>query len=306
MARCTKRHTVALARLMNLPMAEVYEVASFYHHFEILRDGEQPARPVLRVCDSLSCQMAGAGELLAQLPGRLRALGHGDVRVQAVPCVGRCEQAPVAVVHQCPVPHATAERVLAQVDSMPERALALHPQAPAATVLMWRPNPPSPAAARAWRPPGWGWPPTARRAATGWPPMSPRAACRAMPCSPPWRTRACAAWGRRLSCRAQVAHRARAGCPAAHGREHRRGRARHFQGPHLPGARPAPLPRRPARRRAGGGHRCLLRLPARRIPRLPRHPAAGPGRAAGRPALRAARHRAAAARARTSAARSPR
>ncbi|HRO80161.1 MAG TPA: NAD(P)H-dependent oxidoreductase subunit E [Alicycliphilus denitrificans] len=130
-----ERHLVALARLMNLPMAEVYEVASFYHHFEILRDGEQPARLVLRVCDSLSCQMAGAGELLAQLPGRLRALGHGDVRVQAVPCVGRCEQAPVAVVHQCPVPHATAERVLAQVDSMPKRALALHPQAPAATVF---------------------------------------------------------------------------------------------------------------------------------------------------------------------------
>ena len=127
------RHLVALAKQMNLPMAEVYEVASFYHHFDIVRGDEAPAPGlVLRVCDSLSCSMAGARELLAALPERLRAAGQGDVQVQAVPCMGRCEQAPVAVVHQCPVPHATVDAVLETVKSKPNRALALHPQALAA------------------------------------------------------------------------------------------------------------------------------------------------------------------------------
>jgi len=124
------RHLVALARQMNLPMAEVYEVASFYHHFEIVRgDQAQAPRLVLRVCDSLSCSMAGARALLAALPERLRAAGQGDVQVQAVPCVGRCEQAPVAVVHQCPVPHATVDGVLETIDLKPYRSVALHPYA---------------------------------------------------------------------------------------------------------------------------------------------------------------------------------
>ncbi|MFY3386082.1 NAD(P)H-dependent oxidoreductase subunit E [Paracidovorax sp. MALMAid1276] len=124
------RHLVALARQMNLPMAEVYEVASFYHHFNIVR-GEDAVAPrlVLRVCDSLSCSLAGARELLAALPERLRTAGHGEVQVVPVPCVGRCEQAPVAVVHQCPVPHATVDSVLEVVESKPKRALARHSQA---------------------------------------------------------------------------------------------------------------------------------------------------------------------------------
>ena len=127
------RHLVALAKQMNLPMAEVYEVASFYHHFEIMRGEEaQAPRLVLRVCDSLSCSMAGARELLDALPARLQAAGQGDVQVLAVPCVGRCEQAPVAVVHQCPVPQATLDSVLETVTLKPNRALALHPSAPAA------------------------------------------------------------------------------------------------------------------------------------------------------------------------------
>jgi len=125
------RHLVALARQMNVPMAEVYEVASFYHHFDVVRADAQVPRLVLRVCDSLACSMAGARELLAQLPERLRAAGQGDVQVQAVPCVGRCEQAPVAVVHQCPVPQATVEQVLGVLQAKPSRALAQHP-APAA------------------------------------------------------------------------------------------------------------------------------------------------------------------------------
>ena len=133
------RHLVALAQQMNLPMAEVYEVASFYHHFEILRgDDAKAPRLVLRVCDSLSCHLAGAQELLAALPERLRVMhlgqgqGQGDVQLQAVPCVGRCEQAPVAVLHQLPVPHATVDAALDAVDLKPNRALALDTPAQAA------------------------------------------------------------------------------------------------------------------------------------------------------------------------------
>jgi formate dehydrogenase len=90
---------VALAAEMRLSMAEVFEVASFYHHFEVLREGDTPAAITVRVCDGLSCAMAGAQDLLAKLPA---ILGR-DVRVVPAPCVGRCEQAPVAVVGQAPV-----------------------------------------------------------------------------------------------------------------------------------------------------------------------------------------------------------
>ncbi|HSV55367.1 MAG TPA: NADH-ubiquinone oxidoreductase-F iron-sulfur binding region domain-containing protein [Burkholderiaceae bacterium] len=108
------RHLVALAREMNLPMAEVYEVATFYHHFEVVR-GDAPAPGLtVRICDGLSCEMAGARDLLARLPA---LLGRSDVRVLAAPCIGRCEQAPAAAVHQCAVPHATAEKLLAAVES---------------------------------------------------------------------------------------------------------------------------------------------------------------------------------------------
>ncbi|MCW5255589.1 NADH-quinone oxidoreductase subunit F [Verminephrobacter aporrectodeae subsp. tuberculatae] len=126
-----ERHLVALAKQLNRSMAEVYEVASFYHHFEVVRGADSRApRLVLRVCDSLSCRLAGARELLARLPQRLRAAGLGDVQLQAVPCVGRCEQAPVAVLHQCPLPQATADGVLQALASMPDRAHALHPASP--------------------------------------------------------------------------------------------------------------------------------------------------------------------------------
>ena len=94
-----ERHMVALAAEMRLSMAEVFEVASFYHHFEVLREGDTPAAITVRVCDGLSCAMAGAQDLLAKLPA---ILGR-DVRVVPAPCVGRCEQAPVAVVGQAPV-----------------------------------------------------------------------------------------------------------------------------------------------------------------------------------------------------------
>ena len=106
------RHLVALAKLMNIPMAEVYEVATFYHHFEVIREGEAAADLTIRVCDGLSCELAGAKQLIEKLP---QLLGNKAIKVVAAPCVGRCEQAPVAVVHQNAVPHATAESVASAV-----------------------------------------------------------------------------------------------------------------------------------------------------------------------------------------------
>ena len=108
------RHLVALANEMKLPMAEVFEVATFYHHFEVVRGDEAAPGLTVRVCEGLSCELAGAKQLLDKLPA---LLGSTDVRVIAAPCVGRCEQAPVAVVHQNPVPHATPELVAAAVSA---------------------------------------------------------------------------------------------------------------------------------------------------------------------------------------------
>ena len=109
-----ERHLVALAREMNIPMAEVYEVATFYHHFEVLRGDAAAPGLTVRVCDGLSCEMAGAGELLQRLPS---ILGGQDVRVVRAPCLGRCEQAPVAMVHQQALAQATVEAVVCAVNS---------------------------------------------------------------------------------------------------------------------------------------------------------------------------------------------
>ena len=108
------RHLVALADELKMAMAEVYEVATFYHHFDVIKEGEPlPPAITVRVCDSISCELAGAHELLATLQSRLGA----RVRVKTAPCVGRCETAPVAVVGQHPIPHATAASVSAAVDA---------------------------------------------------------------------------------------------------------------------------------------------------------------------------------------------
>ena len=109
----TTAHLAALARLLDLSQAEVYEVASSYHHFDIVRENadgsfDAPPRLTVRVCDGLSCELAGARELLQKLPALLGA----DVRLLAAPCIGRCEQAPAAVVHQHPVARASVESVL--------------------------------------------------------------------------------------------------------------------------------------------------------------------------------------------------
>ncbi len=106
------RHLAALAREMGLAQTEVYEVATFYHHFDVVKEGNAaPAALTVRVCDGLSCEMAGAQELLAKLP---KILGK-DVRVIAAPCIGRCEQAPAVAVGQHPVANASCETVHAKV-----------------------------------------------------------------------------------------------------------------------------------------------------------------------------------------------
>src|SRR5580704_16640539 len=108
------RHLVALADEMKMAMAEVYEVATFYHHFDLIKEGEIPPPAItVRVCDSIACDLAGSHELLAKLP----ALLGTDVRVLHAPCVGRCETAPVAVVGQDPILHATAEKVTKAVEA---------------------------------------------------------------------------------------------------------------------------------------------------------------------------------------------
>jgi formate dehydrogenase len=114
----TTPHLHALAQRMRLAQVEVYEVASFYHHFEIdpISPEQRPARdtrPAIRVCDGLSCELAGAGRLHAELEKSLA----GRARVLHAPCVGRCEAAPVAVVHQNALPHADVAKVRRAVDA---------------------------------------------------------------------------------------------------------------------------------------------------------------------------------------------
>ena len=102
-------HMQALANEMRIPMAEVYEVASFYAHFDLVLDGEKaPEDITIRICDSLSCDMAGAQELLA----KTRQMKGERVRVVRAPCMGRCATAPVAEVGHNHIDHATAETLI--------------------------------------------------------------------------------------------------------------------------------------------------------------------------------------------------
>jgi len=117
-------HLVALAAELRLSMTEVYEVATFYHHFDIIMDPHaEPADLTVRVCDSMTCAMCGAEELIADLKGSLPA----NVRVQRVPCVGRCQDAPVAICGQNPIAAATPERVSAAVAAKEIAAESLSP-----------------------------------------------------------------------------------------------------------------------------------------------------------------------------------
>jgi formate dehydrogenase beta subunit len=104
-------HLAALADEMKLAQAEVYEVATFYAHFDVVKDGPPPPAVTVRVCDSLSCAIAGAEQLLAALPGKL---GPG-VRVLRAPCMGACDRAPVVAVDHVQVPRSSPDKVAAAV-----------------------------------------------------------------------------------------------------------------------------------------------------------------------------------------------
>jgi formate dehydrogenase len=98
------RHLAALAHLMRLPMAEIWEVASFYDHFDLVREGETaPAACTVRVCTSLSCMMAGGESLLETL----RPYASQDVRFVPAPCIGACDKAPAAAIGHQLVEHAS-------------------------------------------------------------------------------------------------------------------------------------------------------------------------------------------------------
>ncbi|MDH4180638.1 MAG: NAD(P)H-dependent oxidoreductase subunit E [Betaproteobacteria bacterium] len=103
-------HLAALAQEMRLAQAEVYEVASFYHHFDVVKEGvAAPPRVTVRVCETLSCAMAGAEALRREVE---RLAGAG-VRVVRAPCLGRCDSAPAAVVGKRPIERATAQMIAA-------------------------------------------------------------------------------------------------------------------------------------------------------------------------------------------------
>ena len=115
-------HLAALAEEMRLPMAEVYEVATFYAHFDVVVDGESLPAVTIRVCDSLSCELEGGQALLGALAA---AADPERVRVVRAPCMGRCDTAPVAEVGHHHVDHASVETVMAAAD-----AGHVHPEIP--------------------------------------------------------------------------------------------------------------------------------------------------------------------------------
>jgi formate dehydrogenase len=109
------RHLRALAEEMRLSQAEVYEVASFYDHFDVVREGEdKPAPLTIRVCDSISCMLAGSERLIAQLEGDADA---ATIRVVRAPCMGRCATAPAARIGDREVDHANAAQMLRMAET---------------------------------------------------------------------------------------------------------------------------------------------------------------------------------------------
>jgi NADH:ubiquinone oxidoreductase subunit F (NADH-binding)/NADH:ubiquinone oxidoreductase subunit E len=107
-------HVVALAQELRLAMTEVYEVATFYHHFDVVKEGDPRPPPItVRVCETLSCQMAGADELRAAV-GKLNGR---EVRVVGAPCIGRCEHAPAAVVGRKTIDRASPQAIAAAIQA---------------------------------------------------------------------------------------------------------------------------------------------------------------------------------------------
>jgi formate dehydrogenase len=111
----SSRHLRALCEEMRLPQAAVYEVATFYAHFDVVKEGETPPPPTtIRVCDSITCEIMGAQKLLHALKERM---GPAEVRVIRAPCMGRCDTAPVCEIGHHHVDHATVANVEAVVKS---------------------------------------------------------------------------------------------------------------------------------------------------------------------------------------------
>jgi len=109
------RHLRALCEEMRLPQAAVYEVATFYSHFDVVKEDETPPPPTtIRVCDSITCELKGAEALLAALKSRVNPK---EVRVLRAPCMGRCDTAPVCEVGHLHVDYATISSVEAVVES---------------------------------------------------------------------------------------------------------------------------------------------------------------------------------------------
>ncbi len=260
----TPAHVVALAQEMKLAPTEVYEVATFYHHFDVLEDGEAPPPPItVRVCETLSCEMAGAGALHAALAARARPL-PGDRRA-----VHRTLRA-----RACGRRRPTYDR---PGDGRPGDERGRRRSHRTRALRAHRPRP---------------LPRSRRLSHAGG--LCRRKAQRRRGDQGSRELGAARSRRRGLPGRAQMEDRAgRARAAAARG-QHRRRRTRHVQGSLLPRARPAPFSRRHADRRMGSGHRCDLRLLARRIRRLPRIADARDRRARSRSAVQAARNRAAA------------
>ncbi|WP_210093546.1 NAD(P)H-dependent oxidoreductase subunit E [Ruegeria sp. HKCCSP346] len=106
-------HIAALAVEMRIGQAEIYETATFYAHFDVVKEGEtQPPALTIRVCDSLSCEMAGAQQLKKALED---GLDPSEVRVLRAPCMGRCDTAPVLEIGHNHIDHATPEKVQAAI-----------------------------------------------------------------------------------------------------------------------------------------------------------------------------------------------
>lgn len=109
-------HLRALAAEMRLSMAEIYEVATFYAHFDVVKEGETPPPDItIRVCDSLSCELAGAQKLLAALKDKYA--DNRSIRVLRAPCMGRCDTAPTLEIGHNHIDHATLDKVSAAVKS---------------------------------------------------------------------------------------------------------------------------------------------------------------------------------------------
>ena len=106
-------YMTALADLMDISQTEVYEVASFYHHFDVIKNGDtKPQSLTVRVCDSVSCQLSGANNLIDSLEKYYK----GTVRIQKVPCIGRCQSAPAATIKFNEIDNANLKKIKSIID----------------------------------------------------------------------------------------------------------------------------------------------------------------------------------------------